>query len=1178
MGEHLVNLHRMFPDHKTHQNILAGVGEDHGIAAAYKRGVSLDPCYATRLFASEETCRDYFLILYQTLQRDLDEKGWGACGNHLEDYVDKLFGLTECGAVPPERLWRPPLKESFEALLEGLTRSVREAVDSDLSEQETRSLLFARCPRLHKVLCRGLVEHPVETVRRDLFKLAADPAVRRAFGGTLDLVRLGCVMMRDYPDAELYDLFLQIDPLVDYRAGGYAGQERGSVDGIPRTFDRLELQVDLALDYAEWLRQNHPDRVDIRRQLLRPYLSEEACDHWFTTKPETFIGHPGDPVRNRRAARVYEKVFEAWEGFYRERWRHHLECFSHLPPRQRGEKVAEAFLEETPVIGGNTGARFDHILIGELPEEINERLEFLLGYSQGARRWARAHPEAFHYQGDRDRMLKDPSYAPEEGRMNLKSWVFDEVKSMGQMPQSNDWEPPPGIDHLKDEAALSRVRPETLIEFLYLMIRLENWDRVDFIFEHLWKVTEDRPELRQKLAREELVGSLTYDRNRIMLARWQLNQAFDLEGSWRRLKKPSAHLPYRKQCREVVKKAARTVDRQFPQACSAKNEVLSYIENRLVTNERETQRLERGKITLDNWYRQRGLAALDLPQGLNSMLDSNYDRLELMKFIVGLSDEKPRFMVRRENEGKRHIDWYFDGLKAVRRNFTTSNIHVRTFLLQPLLDSEHGILGDPRCVEELTDLILGKYRQEPVARALFQSYLDSVPETERKVILGRIMAAFAERSGDGASIKRVLEAMGPFGIKAGQFMRSGGLVSGELRGELDEFFDNALPPGRAEILGRIKEAFGPRLRSVLNVRQLVGSGSINYIVLADLLEPGTGQKRTVVVRVRRQAVEGRVANEDAIWTRAIGRLACNPNPNISRLASLLDEARTHTMATLAPGGAELDLELERRHAPLARKAYASGPDPGTGYRIEVIKPLSTLQELIPDDLSQAISIYEYVPNSSLSDLEPNLRGKLAAQIVGAELSALAGGVFDPDGHPGNWLIDTEQHRLVRIDYAQLKVLPQGERQSFPEAFRKSLGALLWPRPDARVVAEQFGHLFEASGETPDLEEAITTVLGRWDLPSYRNVHERFFFLREKLEDYYQQRGGPEQQVRLRDTTRAALGSLCRTLNYREHTGQEPYLRMLLDFARVDFESYVATVRPREIWQRVKEAAGGFFAA
>ena len=89
----------------------------------------------------------------------------------------------------------------------------------------------------------------------------------------------------------------------------------------------------------------------------------------------------------------------------------------------------------------------------------------------------------------------------------------------------------------------------------------------------------------------------------------------------------------------------------------------------------------------------------------------------------------------------------------------------------------------------------------------------------------------------------------------------------------------------------------------------------------------------------------------------------------------------------------------------------------------------------------------------IGDIE--LREEIAKAIVESELIALfENGVYDPDGHPGNWPIDLENKEIVRIDYAQLRAIPEEKRV----AFRKVFSELIKPCTGFFIKGD--GPLFE----------------------------------------------------------------------------------------------------------------------
>ena len=132
----------------------------------------------------------------------------------------------------------------------------------------------------------------------------------------------------------------------------------------------------------------------------------------------------------------------------------------------------------------------------------------------------------------------------------------------------------------------------------------------------------------------------------------------------------------------------------------------------------------------------------------------------------------------------------------------------------------------------------------------------------------------------GASLKTILEAMGPFGIKAGQFLSTSGLIPIEYSRDLKDFLSNALPPERSRVIGDLERALGEDLRGLVSIDDRVGSGSINYVqgITAQL----DGQSISAVARIRRDYIEGIVANENEIWMNVVDDLRASGDSSGSK--------------------------------------------------------------------------------------------------------------------------------------------------------------------------------------------------------------------------------------------------------------------------------------------------------
>ncbi|MEK7690321.1 MAG: hypothetical protein AAB425_04800, partial [Bdellovibrionota bacterium] len=317
-----------------------------------------------------------------------------------------------------------------------------------------------------------------------------------------------------------------------------------------------------------------------------------------------------------------------------------------------------------------------------------------------------------------------------------------------------------------------------------------------------------------------------------------------------------------------------------------------------------------------------------------------------------------------------------DALVAARSHFRDLGSEARVVAYLPLFDESSGILSDVATRNALMDRILGTKKDLSIARRLFEAYLDQLPIGERKSVLAHILSTFVDGREESASLRTLLESMGPFGIKAGQFLRTSGLLPPNERAQLDHFLSQAAPPHRGEIMDALQRAFGKFHEApeteLLDVGNLIGSGSMNYVVRAKIRDSRSGEPLEVVVRILKEGVEGKIGNENAIWERLLARAKKDGDPDYRRLAILIEEARSHAWESLKPGGIELDLERERKLYWVATAAYANHADPATGLSVHVTRPLDEVAQrrLIDPKLGKVVSIYHYVPNTPLAQIEP----------------------------------------------------------------------------------------------------------------------------------------------------------------------------------------------------------------
>ncbi|MDB5039216.1 MAG: hypothetical protein JWQ35_2744, partial [Bacteriovoracaceae bacterium] len=666
----------------------------------------------------------------------------------------------------------------------------------------------------------------------------------------------------------------------------------------------------------------------------------------------------------------------------------------------------------------------------------------------------------------------------------------------------------------------------------------------DKLFELIWKRTESEPELRDQLADPKLIQTLYFDENKITLSTFQLEAKFQLSEIAKEVR-ASTSPPRIRGLREGIKDILNFVNEQFPKQELTKDHVIDTVEYEIQTTPEESDLFYEHRLNYNNWEESPLLTVVELPEQVKKHISTNEDRLELVEYLIGTRKEFPRFINNMtsgwEKISRGKAEEMFAGAK---RSFEGAHIHVRTYALLPFLDHHTGILGNPTTREKIFQLVLGENVHNVVFRKIFEAYLESTPLSDQRVILSHILSSFTQSKnrGKGASLKEVLEAMGPFGIKAGQFIRANGLGSPELMAELDEFFDSALPPNRRKLIEDGRKFFENRMQNI-RIGDRKGSGSINYVAEFQVYPESASTKeqmRSAAMRVQRDYIEGQIANENRIWERAIEKLRKESDPELKRAANLMDEARLAAFETLKSDGVELDQSVERRAFPAAKRAYTAPVDPKTGYSIRPVQPLDEFQAWIPDQYQKVVSIFELIDGVSISEIkDPKLRGDLATQIVEQELTAQDHGELDPDGHRGNWPVDQKHKQIIRLDYAQMTSLPKDDVL----AEKQVLTIMVYPElsnASRKKLAERFNQTFVVSGISQaltktEISEAIDYAVQKTSFPSSSDPIKRIFHLREKAEAFLIKKFNRNDiRVRLHPSFRTLLGSNSRLKSFDEY--------------------------------------------
>lgn len=712
------------------------------------------------------------------------------------------------------------------------------------------------------------------------------------------------------------------------------------------------------------------------------------------------------------------------------------------------------------------------------------------------------------------------------------------------------------IDEHLSKQDLKKYKLDFLIDYLHRSIKINerpNKDR-DIIFDYVWRNLKGHYSSgRLAFLQPRYIRALHYDDVRIKLVTATMDHVFDLPRIKRMQRANSSLVPLHHVIRPTVESIEKWIKEIMTEPSNLRDRAIDYVMNMLWTTPAETKRLASLKQGMSNWFESTKLSLLDTPSIISMSLKTNKDRLEFIDYIIGYSDDFEKKLLNKMNKGKlgheNNNDYFLRLAKGQRRDFVEAPEALRGFAIQQLLGNEiEGIISDPEIFELVMHRILGQWADHKEVRSLFDSYFwFGIPGAQRKVVLSHMLQKIADRpAGQGSiSISDIFNSMPGLGPKAAQAFRTTGLGSMELQKELDTFFDQSLPPSRDEIVDYIEEVFGKEYLHLVRLRDLRGSGSLNFVVIADI--ELDGKIYTVAIRMQRKNIKGQVIIEDQNWERAISKMAQDPDPVIVSNANVLNEIRQSIMFTLSDNGTEFDLSKERSLYNEAASTYLREIPGLDGWTSSPVKPLDkadlNIQQLVPHNLSKMVSIYEFVDGVPIDQVEDkHVRQQLAAHVISLELNAFLNlGYYDKDSHPGNWLVVQGKNQVLkRLDYAQLK---KNTNQEDVKAFQVAFGTLLRAKVETeelKALEPHFKRIFKTSLSQRDILRHFQVAVNNKDFPEYTTPHLRFFYLRKYLE----QASG--ELVRLQETTTEGLALIARLSLFKDHVGRYKFFTLLTE--------------------------------
>ncbi len=682
------------------------------------------------------------------------------------------------------------------------------------------------------------------------------------------------------------------------------------------------------------------------------------------------------------------------------------------------------------------------------------------------------------------------------------------------------------LDHSRITPAVGRIAGDTIDKLL--------------------KTSTTDATVKAALKNERLVRMISLPETQIRLAQFQIKERIDIQAIQKTLK--SRPLVPRDSIRKEILAAKETIAKQFPKNGFALNKITEWLEDEVLTTRAESNLFESYRLSTSDVLKDPKVGLIDLPAILSSPRDPIRQQFSLLEILLRRRDPKDFITTPFHKELIKKIKLSFgyshktkvsdvEVLRRLQDSFQTLDPPARTAALTYFFEDHRGLLTHPEIKDRVMRLILGELVDQEPVRLLYTAYLGSVGPGERRIILANMLQNIVGSSGaSSGSLKSVLEGMGPFGVKAGQFLKASGLLPAELKHELDSFFDNALKPTRAELHQSIDEMVKYTDAKFIGTGDILGSGSVNYGAVVYLQDPKTKEVKRFVVRMQKENIEGLVHNEASIWTSVAKKLRENGTAKATKLARVIEETEKSVTYALGRGGAELDHRVDAKVHPNVEAVYqrVQGQD-GSEISISVAKPRTDLTTGWPDEIKKTYSLYPFEESTKL--FESKNKNEISKRIIDVELKAIfQKGQFDPDPHPGNWLISPNEKHLTRIDYSQFTKLTDSERRGLKNAFgqlaaKGFMGDSNFSKEETKMLSKNLSQIFSSDRKLSGIEQDIEKILEDPSIHQLKTPHEKIYQLREKLEEQLGKRLGGTAHVNLKPGPQAGLASIVKLNAY-----------------------------------------------
>ncbi|MCH2534450.1 MAG: AarF/UbiB family protein [Bdellovibrionales bacterium] len=296
------------------------------------------------------------------------------------------------------------------------------------------------------------------------------------------------------------------------------------------------------------------------------------------------------------------------------------------------------------------------------------------------------------------------------------------------------------------------------------------------------------------------------------------------------------------------------------------------------------------------------------------------------------------------------------------------------------------------------------------------TFLEMIPEHERTVSLSYLLSQSGE---DKSDVKQLFKVFQSVGIKFGQLASIWNIFDEEINRQIRQLKDDAGAMDKHQVIEAVRSYLPKReFEKIVAWKQVLGSASIKTVVEVELVD---GTKLALLVQNPNAKVQ--IESNITLSERFIEGLKAKGVASSSALFEGLVAALKEQIFD------EIKFDLEAEMIKKARTAYmnVSKTMDLKGWKFHVPQVSDQIHN------SDKIMALELVKGVTFDQLPQELKPEVGRLIAESSLNMLfMHGIFDPDRHKGNQLIDVQNKVIFPIDFGQMQEFSKTKMFSYDD--------------------------------------------------------------------------------------------------------------------------------------------------